>query len=142
MRRSSLYLLLLFIILTKAHVRSCKYWCKMGHHRYYCCPSGKSDSSSEHSWHSFLFPWFWFGIVGSPVAHPWQEVEMKPKKHCPPMRTYCPRMYEWYKPPKFCDSDSECEKEEKCCYDVCLEHKTCKKAEEISHPRDFMTWYS
>ncbi|CAL1673474.1 unnamed protein product [Lasius platythorax] len=132
MRGNSLYLLLLFVILTKAYVKSCKYWCKMGHHRYYCCPNGKNDSSSEHSWHSFLFPWFWFGIVGSHAEHPWHEVEKmkwKPKKQCPPLRPQCPRMYEWYKPPKYCDSDHECEEGEKCCYDVCLEHKTCKTAE-------------
>jgi len=128
MRRNSLYLLLLFIILTKAHVKSCKYWCK-SHQRYYCCPSGKNDSSSEHSWRSFFFPWFWFGIIESHMEHPWHEVEMKPEKQCPPLRPHCPRTYEWYKPPKFCDSDHECEEWEKCCYDVCLEHKTCKNAE-------------
>lgn len=133
MRGNSLCLLLLFVILTKAYMRSCKYWCKMGDHpnRYYCCPNGKGDSSSEYSWHSFLFPWFWLGIAGVErhVEQPWHELMMKPKKHCPPLRAHCPRAYEWYKPPKHCDSDHECDEGEKCCYDVCLEHKTCKVAE-------------
>ena len=136
MRGNSLCLLLLFVILTKAYLRSCKYWCKMGNHRYYCCPNGKDESESEsehsHSWHSFFFPWLWLGIAAEPhIEHPWHEfmTKWKPKKHCPPLRAHCPRTYKWYKPPKHCDSDHECDEEEKCCYDVCLEHKTCKDAE-------------
>lgn len=127
MRGNSLCLLLLFIILTKAYVKSCKYWCKMDNHRYYCCPSGKADFWLEHGWHTFFFPWFWFGIKEPHVEYPWQE--MKPEKHCPPVRAHCPRSYEWYKPPEFCESNHECNELEKCCYDVCLDHKTCKEVE-------------
>lgn len=129
MRGSSLCLLLLFIILAKAYAKSCKYWCRMDN-RYYCCPSGKPDFLSEHGWHAFFFPWFWFGIEEPHVEHPWHDtMKFKQKKHCPPLRAECPRNYEWYKPPEFCESDHECNESEKCCYDVCLDHKTCKEAE-------------
>ncbi|KAL6254337.1 hypothetical protein P5V15_014386 [Pogonomyrmex californicus] len=132
MRGNLLCLLLLFVVLKKASVKSCKYWCRMNDHRYYCCPSGKSDSSSRYDWHSFFFPWLWLGITTEPrVERPWYElmIKWKPKKHCPPLRAYCPRIYEWYKPPDPCNDDHECEEWQKCCYDVCLEHKTCKNAE-------------
>ncbi|XP_032666245.1 uncharacterized protein LOC116841893 [Odontomachus brunneus] len=128
MRGSALCLLLLSIFLVKAYVKSCKYWCKLGN-RYYCCPSGKSESWSEQSWHSLLFPWFWLGIDDSQDESPWHEIIKKPKKHCPPLRTHCPRTYDWYKPPALCESNDDCNDWEKCCYDVCLEHKTCKDAE-------------
>lgn len=129
MRGSSLYLVLLIVVLAKSYVKSCKYWCKTGNHHYYCCPSGKSESWSEHSWHSFFFPWFWPGIDEPHVEHPWHEMITRwaSKKHCPPLRPHCPRTYEW--PPELCHSDDECDKGQKCCYDVCLEHKTCKDAE-------------
>lgn len=128
MRGSALCFLLMSIFLAKAYVKSCKYWCKLGN-RYYCCPSGKSESWSEHGWHSLLFPWFWFGIDDQQDESPWHEIIKKPKKNCPPLRAHCPRTYDWYKPPVFCESDDHCNDWEKCCYDVCLEHKTCKDAE-------------
>jgi len=121
-------LILLVVVLVKAYVNSCKYWCKMGN-KYYCCPSGKSESWLEHSWSSLFYPWLWFDEPH--IEHPWHEMMMKlpPKKHCPPLRAQCPRTYEWYRPPELCHSDDECHEWEKCCYDVCLEHKTCKDAE-------------
>ncbi|RLU25224.1 hypothetical protein DMN91_003317 [Ooceraea biroi] len=133
MRGSSLCLLLLLVVLAKAYIKSCKYWCKIDNHQYYCCPSGKSGSWSERGWHSLFFPWFWFDVDEHPhvVEHPWHEMMMKwpAKKHCPPLRPHCPRSYEWYRSPELCHSDHECHEWEKCCYDVCLEHKTCKDAE-------------
>ncbi|KAL0107044.1 hypothetical protein PUN28_015536 [Cardiocondyla obscurior] len=134
MDRKLLCLLSLCFIFTEAYTNSCKYWCKMRDHQYYCCPNGESDTSafeSKYNWY-FHLPWFRFVIgVESHIEEPWHEsmTMWKPKKHCPPLRAQCPRSHEWYKPPKHCDADHECEENEKCCFDVCLEHKTCKDAE-------------
>lgn len=123
--------LLFFLLLSIVLVKSCKYWCKVNNHRYYCCPNGKSESWSEHGWHSLFFPWFWLNIKENNDEPNWQEfmLKWKPEKECPPLRPNCPRTYGWYKPPSFCDSDHDCDKWEKCCYDVCLDHKTCKDVE-------------
>nr|XP_034188058.1 uncharacterized protein LOC117607916 [Osmia lignaria] len=111
------------------------YWCKTMDDRYYCCPSGKSESWMEYVWYNFLYPLLWTNAEESPSFHlPWREVyiekEIETKKHCPPLRTHCPRSYDWYMPPISCDEDEDCHEWEKCCYDVCLEHKICKHVSE------------
>lgn len=121
-----------FIFVYVGHAKSCRYWCKTHDHRYYCCPSGKSESWHGMSWPTFSIPWFWFNFGEShwhPFVHsPWEK--KKAKKHCPPLRSHCPRSYDWYDMPTFCDDDEDCHhSSDKCCYDVCLEHKTCKPAE-------------
>ncbi|XP_076645012.1 uncharacterized protein LOC143354639 [Halictus rubicundus] len=144
MRRSLAILVLVCCLCTparghpKEHGTVCRYWCRTSDHRYYCCPSGKQDWHG-HGWHTIFYPWLWIGAAAggvadqlSPFLSHWPEVsvtERETKKHCPPLRTHCPRTYDWYTPPNSCDSDSDCGKSEKCCYDVCLEHKTCKLSE-------------
>ncbi|XP_076029975.1 uncharacterized protein LOC143018487 [Oratosquilla oratoria] len=46
---------------------------------------------------------------------------------CPPVRPTCPNTR--FRPPNECYSDLSCAHSEKCCYDTCLEHRTCKRAE-------------
>ncbi|KAJ8679252.1 hypothetical protein QAD02_015039 [Eretmocerus hayati] len=47
---------------------------------------------------------------------------------CPKIRPSCPRGSSWLKPPASCGEDGDCSSGEKCCFDVCLDHKTCKPA--------------
>ncbi|XP_076167799.1 uncharacterized protein LOC143146923 [Ptiloglossa arizonensis] len=135
-----LFTILLFVAyvwLTKGHGKDhehhCRYWCKTSHHRYYCCPTGKHESWMKHAWRSFLYPWLWINVDESPLSYPsWPEIvvtEKETETHCPPLRSHCPRTYDWYLPPSVCHHDDDCGEWEKCCPDVCLEHKTCKLGE-------------
>ncbi|CAK9811631.1 hypothetical protein ANTPLA_LOCUS7102 [Anthophora plagiata] len=110
----------------------CRYWCRTIDHRYYCCPSGKEESWPKYIWHSFLYPWLWRAgesILADTFTSEIIVHEKETEKHCPPLRTYCPRSYDWYSPPTSCSDDEDCNGREMCCYDVCLEHKTCKHGE-------------
>ncbi|KAL2742563.1 crustin 4 [Vespula maculifrons] len=126
--------IVLFVLFTYYYVgetKSCRYWCRTHDLRYYCCHNGKSETWKDIMWPSFSIPWFWFNFGEShwhPLVHPSWEKKMK-MKHCPPLRSHCPRSYDWYDLPMLCDDDDQCQNKEKCCYDVCLEHKTCKPAE-------------
>lgn len=53
----------------------------------------------------------------------------KPKPGvCPPIWKRCPRR-NIFGPPNKCNADLECSGQAKCCYDYCLQHKTCKPAQ-------------
>ncbi|XP_071552780.1 uncharacterized protein [Panulirus ornatus] len=77
---------------------SCRYWCRTPTRQYYCCEGGDEPSS-----------------------HP----TVKPGR-CPPVRPQCPRVGVSFRPPTTCSHDSKCPGSEKCCYDTCLGHHTCK----------------
>ncbi|XP_042858363.1 uncharacterized protein LOC122244506 [Penaeus japonicus] len=52
----------------------------------------------------------------------------EPAEHdgvCPEVRGTCPRISN---PPDVCPHDGACSPNSKCCYDICLEHHTCKPA--------------
>lgn len=50
--------------------------------------------------------------------------DLKPGQ-CPPVRPTCPSVRSDL-PPTPCTNDAYCPGTDKCCYDVCLEHRTCK----------------
>ncbi|KAK1130690.1 hypothetical protein K0M31_018804 [Melipona bicolor] len=116
----------------KDHGQLCRYWCRTIDHRYYCCPSGKAKSWLEYIWHFFLYP-LMIAVEPPLIEFAWPEIyvrEEEPEKHCPPLRAHCARTYDWLSPPPIlCNDDKDCDKWEKCCYDICLEHKICKQAE-------------
>lgn len=114
------------------HTKSCKYWCK-SQSSYYCCPTGKPEHIEKPATMPII-PWpsiFWPSFIGSPIGlwHGHHQHESTPKKKCPPLRSTCSRSLDWYGPPNLCNSDEDCGSWDKCCYDVCLEHKTCKPSE-------------
>ncbi|ROT79124.1 antimicrobial peptide type 2 precursor IIb [Penaeus vannamei] len=74
------------------------YWCKTPQNQAYCCEDGHD-----------------------PVSQPF----VKPGS-CPPVRPQCPPVRSGFRPPNQCSNDSRCPGHEKCCYDTCLEHHTCK----------------
>ncbi|XP_017763042.1 PREDICTED: uncharacterized protein LOC108552872 [Eufriesea mexicana] len=117
----------------KGRRQLCRYWCRTIDHRYYCCPSGEAGNWLKYVWHSFLNPLWMVAVESPPLELLLPEIfvhEKETKKYCPPLRIHCPRTYDWYSPsPTSCDDDEDCDKKEKCCYDVCLEHKTCKHIE-------------
>ncbi|KAK7069147.1 hypothetical protein SK128_007987 [Halocaridina rubra] len=76
---------------------SCRYWCRTPKGQAYCCEGGDE-----------------------PLALP----SVKPGQ-CPPVRLQCPPV-RYFGPPIICSNDSKCPGSEKCCYDTCLEHHTCK----------------
>ncbi|XP_069676366.1 uncharacterized protein [Periplaneta americana] len=77
-----------------------------------------------------------------PCTYPWQPVQyyccdaQVKSGNCPPIRPMCPgpvggsppggRSYE---APPVCNSDYNCAGSDKCCYDQCLMHYTCKPAD-------------
>ncbi|XP_047501234.1 glycine-rich cell wall structural protein 2-like [Penaeus chinensis] len=77
---------------------SCRAWCKNPQNQAYCC----EDSSEP---------------ITIPVVKPGS---------CPPVRPQCPPVRSGYRPPNQCSNDSKCPGYEKCCYDTCLQHHTCK----------------
>nr|XP_027235946.1 keratin, type II cytoskeletal 1-like [Penaeus vannamei] len=77
---------------------SCRAWCKTPQNQAYCC----EDSSEP---------------ITIPVVKPGS---------CPPVRPQCPPVRSGYRPPNQCSNDSKCPGYEKCCYDTCLKHHTCK----------------
>ncbi|XP_063597669.1 uncharacterized protein LOC134774237 [Penaeus indicus] len=78
--------------------KSCRYWCKTPQNQAYCC-----EDESDH--------------VSQPFVKPGS---------CPPVRPQCPPVRSGFRPPNQCSNDSRCPGHEKCCYDTCLEHHTCK----------------
>nr|QOL09964.1 type IIa crustin cruIIa-10 [Penaeus vannamei] len=76
----------------------CRYWCRTNFGQYYCCEGGGSNNGHY------------------PVVKPGRCPPVRPQ--CPPVRTF--------RPPSTCSSDSSCGGSDKCCYDTCLRHHTCK----------------
>ncbi|XP_050738555.1 uncharacterized protein LOC127009493 [Eriocheir sinensis] len=42
-----------------------------------------------------------------------------------PKRPVCPPTIQKFRGPKVCAHDGQCARNEKCCYDACLEHHAC-----------------
>ncbi|CAL4149818.1 unnamed protein product, partial [Meganyctiphanes norvegica] len=78
----------------------CRYWCRTPQGQAYCCENSHQASSGG------------FGFV-------------KPGQ-CPPVRPSCPPTGRSFRPPSQCSSDGRCPGSEKCCFDTCLQHHTCK----------------
>ncbi|KAK7078796.1 hypothetical protein SK128_013928 [Halocaridina rubra] len=88
--------------------RGCRYFCKGPHGRYVCCEiPGQSLGQTPINVHSVGFGFF--GVI-------------KPG-YCPPIRPVCPGLKQFPVP---CTSDVQCAGLDKCCFDTCLEHHTCK----------------
>jgi len=77
---------------------SCRYWCRTPQGQSYCCESGQD-------------------LPSLPSVKPGQ---------CPPVRPQCPPTRAGFRPPTQCSNDSRCPSAEKCCFDTCLQHHTCK----------------
>jgi len=77
---------------------SCRYWCRTPQGQSYCCESGQD-------------------LPSLPSVKPGQ---------CPPVRPQCPPTRAGFRPPTQCSNDSRCPGAEKCCFDTCLQHHTCK----------------
>ncbi|XP_051166062.1 uncharacterized protein LOC127284590 [Leptopilina boulardi] len=115
--------------------KPCKYWCKTDNWEYYCCPKNDEKPKEENSMTSMmgiLIPHLWFALGFPKIYHhaqiPWEEKSEHVKK-CPPVRHACPRSNDWwYDAPISCYNDDECISSAKCCFDICLNHKTCKPA--------------
>merc|ERR1739840_35538 len=76
---------------------SCRYWCRTPQGQAYCCEGGNE-------------------VASLPTVKPGQ---------CPPVRPQCPPTRN-FRPPQQCSNDSRCPGAEKCCFDTCLQHHTCK----------------
>merc|ERR1712243_350383 len=77
---------------------SCRYWCRTPQGQAYCCEGGNE-------------------VASLPTVKPGQ---------CPPVRPQCPPTRFGFRPPQQCSNDSRCPGREKCCFDTCLQHHTCK----------------
>ncbi|CAL4114881.1 unnamed protein product [Meganyctiphanes norvegica] len=77
---------------------SCRYWCRTPQGQAYCCEDGNE-------------------VASLPTVKPGQ---------CPPVRPQCPPTRAGFRPPQQCSNDSRCPGTEKCCFDTCLQHHTCK----------------
>ena len=77
---------------------SCRYWCRTPQGQAYCCEGGNE-------------------VASRPIVKPNQ---------CPPVRPQCPPTRFGFRPPQQCSNDSRCPGAEKCCFDTCLQHHTCK----------------
>ncbi|KAK4314666.1 hypothetical protein Pmani_014050 [Petrolisthes manimaculis] len=75
----------------------CRYTCKDPEGKVYCCRFGDDE-------------------IITPTGP-------KPGS-CPPVRQKCPER--GFFDPSVCSHDSICPGSQKCCYDRCLEHHTCK----------------
>ncbi|KAK3880310.1 hypothetical protein Pcinc_015199 [Petrolisthes cinctipes] len=75
----------------------CRYTCKDPQGKVYCCRFGDDE-------------------IITPTGP-------KPGT-CPPIRPVCPERVHF--DPSVCSHDSICPGTQKCCYDTCLEHHTCK----------------
>jgi len=83
---------------------SCRYWCRNPQNQYYCC-EGQNQQ---------------IGGGGG-------QVGTKPGS-CPPVRPNCPPT-RIFGPPRQCSNDYACTGSDKCCFDTCLQHHTCKPAQ-------------
>ncbi|XP_042226651.1 keratin, type II cytoskeletal 2 epidermal-like [Homarus americanus] len=77
---------------------TCRYWCRTRLGRPYCCETPFQRQSFARV--------VKFG-------------------YCPPVRTICPPIRNFL-PPYVCSSDGSCPGIDKCCFDSCLHHHTCK----------------
>jgi len=77
---------------------SCRYWCRTPQGQAYCCEGGNEVASLPTVKHG----------------------------QCPPVRPQCPPTRAGFRPPQQCSNDSRCPGQEKCCFDTCLQHHTCK----------------
>nr|AME17866.1 CruI-1 [Penaeus japonicus] len=55
-----------------------------------------------------------------------QPTETNNRGDCPDIRTHCLR---FKGPPNVCAHDGFCPSHQKCCWDTCLDHHTCKPAQ-------------
>merc|ERR1719435_109306 len=76
---------------------SCRRWCRTPQGQAYCCEGGNEPLTAA-------------------VTKPGQ---------CPPVRPSCPPTRN-FGPPRTCSSDGACGGLDKCCFDTCLQHHTCK----------------
>ncbi|CAL4159464.1 unnamed protein product, partial [Meganyctiphanes norvegica] len=76
---------------------SCRRWCRTPQGQAYCCEEANQ---------------------------PLQAAVLK-QGYCPPVRPQCPPT-RGFLPPRQCSSDGGCAGYDKCCFDVCLQHHTCK----------------
>merc|ERR1712128_123495 len=76
---------------------SCRRWCRTPQGQAYCCESGNEALTAA-------------------VTKPGQ---------CPPVRPSCPPT-RFGGAPTTCSSDGACRGLDKCCFDTCLQHHTCK----------------
>ncbi|PSN37315.1 hypothetical protein C0J52_21032 [Blattella germanica] len=101
-----LFSLLVIGIKSQKTQAPCRTWCMMPYVysweqlRYYCCDNQVKDGN------------------------------------CPPIRSMCPvitalssRRTTTHLSPVVCQNDGNCAGTDKCCYDVCIMHYTCKPAE-------------
>ena len=147
MKSKLLVILYIVSLATEGFTRPCKYWCKSSEREYYCCPEKyeNQDSWKKNSWGStmtVLIPQLLLALgwlremyhhgdhhENDHEYHSSPHWEEEPKLQCPSVRPVCPRKYDWwYDPPFHCDSDDDCGSSTKCCFDICLDHKTCKPA--------------
>jgi len=78
---------------------SCRYWCRSPQNQYYCCEGQNQQIGG--------------GQVGTKQGF------------CPPVRPSCPPT-RIHGPPRQCSNDYACTGVDKCCFDTCLQHHTCK----------------
>nr|QOL09952.1 type Ib crustin cruIb-1 [Penaeus vannamei] len=82
---------------------ACRYYCKTLSDETYCCDGGKDYNPPEYH-----------------------------DGNCPKVRSFCPRIEGGSRRPDVCPHDGACQPYEKCCFDTCLDHHTCKLADEPS----------
>ncbi|CAL4096649.1 unnamed protein product [Meganyctiphanes norvegica] len=66
-----------------------------------------------------------FHQQGSPQQRFRRQAAVTKPGQCPAVRPSCPPT-RFGQPPKPCSSDGGCVGVDKCCFDVCLQHHTCK----------------
>merc|ERR1712055_1213573 len=76
---------------------SCRRWCRTPQGQAYCCEGANEPISAA----------------------------VTKQGQCPPVRPSCPPT-RGFSPPRTCSSDGACSGFDKCCFDTCLQHHTCK----------------
>jgi len=76
---------------------SCRRWCRTPQGQAYCCEGANEPISAA----------------------------VTKQGQCPPVRPSCPPTRN-FGPPRTCSSDGACAGFDKCCFDTCLQHHTCK----------------
>merc|ERR1712142_933421 len=76
---------------------SCRRWCRTPQGQAYCCEGANEPISAA----------------------------VTKQGQCPPVRPSCPPT-RFGQPPRTCSSDGGCAGLDKCCFDTCLQHHTCK----------------
>merc|ERR1712106_544118 len=85
------------IIPQAAAPASCRRWCRTPQGQAYCCESANEQITAA----------------------------ITKQGQCPPVRPSCPPT-RFGQPPRQCSSDGACGGYDKCCFDTCLQHHTCK----------------